>query len=129
MKDKGKAKNLSVVYQPILFYCLLLLKWGLQAENWFILFLKILMTFLRLECPISSNNTGGLRHLQGKNKNLMEGGRDSDGREFGHFLNDLPCPPIMENPEDSPIINRYICFEKNYFCFYYVQVTNVQMHT
>ena len=56
------------------------------------------------------------------------GGEYSDGKLFGHFLNDSPCPSIMENPKDSPIINKYSCFVTNYFCFYYVRVTNVQMH-
>ena len=26
-------------------------------------------------------------------------------------------------------MNKYICFVTNYFCFYCVRVTNVQMHT
>ena len=41
------------------------------------------------------------------------GGEYSDGKGFGHFLNDSPCPLLMENPKDSPIRNKYSCFVTN----------------
>ena len=63
-------------------------------------------------------------------KDLTFGGREySDEKGFGHFLNDSPRFAIMKNTKESPIINKYSCFVTNYFCFYYVRVTNVQMLT
>ena len=57
------------------------------------------------------------------------GGRGSDGTIFSHFFNDILCLPTLEDPVDSPMINKYICFVTNYFCFYHVRVTNVHMHS
>ena len=54
-------------------------------------------------------------------KEYKFGGREyPDGKEFGNFLNDSPRPHIVK---------IYSCFVTNYFCLYYVQVTNVQMLT
>ena len=119
LKRWRKNKNLSVVYQLILRFCLLLLKCGLQAENWFIILLKISMTFSR---RISSYNFYRERKNWFKVEGLWRKG-------IWSFLNDPPCHPIMENPEDPSIMNKYMCFVTNYFCFYCVRVTNVQIHT
>ena len=37
----------------------------------------------------------------------------SDGKGFGHFLNDSPRSAIIKNTKESPIINKYSCFDTN----------------
>ena len=47
-------------------------------------------------------------------KELTFGGSEySDGKGFGHFLNDSPRSAIIKNTKESPIINKYSCFVTN----------------